>query len=111
LQPCGATGQQHPAQSPAPGSGTSCCNNFGLYDIHGNVWQWCADYYGKYDLSQKTNPAGPAKGDDNERRVLRGGSGSSDGRSCRSAYRDANDPGNCDSYSGFRVALSAVRVP
>src|SRR5262249_13324134 len=67
--------------------GSHPANNFGLYDMHGNVFQWCADYYGKYEVDQKTDPDGPAKGDEKERRVLRGGAWNDSLRHCRAAYR------------------------
>jgi len=61
-------------------------NAWGLYDMHGNVWQWCNDYYGKsyYTESPRENPKGPANG---EKRVLRGGAWNSNAEACRDAYR------------------------
>jgi formylglycine-generating enzyme required for sulfatase activity len=76
-------------------------NGFGLYDMHGNVWQWCADWYGPYDPSKRKDPTGP---DNGTARVLRGGNWSSVGRYCRSAHRYRSDPGyRTNLYFAFRV--------
>ncbi len=79
-------------------------NAFGLYDMHGNVWQWCADWYEKdyYKKSPGQDPQGPGAGAE---RVLRGGSNLYDASGCRSAHRYWFRPsGRIDSF-GFRVVL------
>ncbi len=76
------------------------CNGWGLYQMHGNVWEWCSDWYASYS-DRAVDPQGPATG---ARRVLRGGSWGSSGRRVRAAYRGANEPGVRNQSSGFRLA-------
>src|SRR5262249_17033233 len=77
-------------------------NDFGLFDMHGNAWQWCEDYYGPYDLPEK-DPLRLAKHSE-DRRVLRGGSWYEIARHCRAAFRATFAPDvRCD--VGFRVAF------
>jgi formylglycine-generating enzyme required for sulfatase activity len=76
-------------------------NAYGLYDMLGNVWEWCNDFYGEYLQEAVTNPTGPESG---TCRVLRGGSWISDSRNVRSAYRDWFEPSFRDVNTGFRLA-------
>jgi len=81
-------------------------NAFGLYDIHGNVWEWCADHWhGNYD-DEPTDGSAWITANDKDSRLLRGGSWSNDPDDCRSAYRHYNSPGNQNDNIGFRVACS-----
>lgn len=79
-------------------------NAFGLYNTHGNVSEWCFDYYGAYDLQNTADPAGAATG---ALRVNRGGSYNDFGKHLRSAYRSATNPNDADRNLGFRICRNA----
>jgi formylglycine-generating enzyme required for sulfatase activity len=89
-------------------------NAYGLYDMHGNVFQWCSDWYDKdyYRKSPKEDPKGPANGVvdtgyKNFYRVIRGGSWLDEGRACRAAYRFRAMPSDAYMIVGFRVVCEA----
>lgn len=88
-----ATGSPAPVKSYPP-------NAWGLYDMHGNVWEWCQDWYGKYPGTAVLDPKGPDTGAE---RVRRGGSWFKYGRACRSANRNWAHPATKHNTLGFRV--------
>jgi formylglycine-generating enzyme required for sulfatase activity len=84
--------------------GTKASNELGIYDMSGNVWEWCSDWHGAYSSSAQTNPTGPFSG---SARVLRGGSCGLDAQLVRVPYRYFYTPGNRGDGLGFRLARSS----
>ena len=83
--------------------GTKQANELGLYDMSGNVWEWCSDWIGDYSTLSQTNPQGPGSGD---YRVLRGGSWLYNASHCRVSNRFGATPLFIDEFTfGFRVVL------
>jgi eukaryotic-like serine/threonine-protein kinase len=85
-------------------------NAFGLFDMHGNVWEWCADHWHPNYQGAPTHGNAWIVGGDSSKRLLRGGSWDDFPRSCRSALRDWNAPDFCDRLIGFRVVWVAART-
>ncbi|MBX3746677.1 MAG: formylglycine-generating enzyme family protein [Verrucomicrobiae bacterium] len=89
-------GQTHDVKEKRP-------NAWGLYDMHGNVWEWCRDGWSSYGAEEVVDPEhDPAE--DGANRVVRGGSWIDRARDCRAAFRSLRDPGFRDYFRGFRLA-------
>lgn len=83
--------------------GAKMPNELGIYDMSGNVWEWCYDLYDYYKILSVSDPKGPEKGDG---RIVRGGSWYIEAQNARCCYRSHRKPGTADKYIGFRLAAS-----
>jgi len=97
-----SNGQTHPVGIKQP-------NAFGLYDMHGNVWEWCTDYYHNSYVGAPTDGSAWLSGGDSSFRVLRGGSWNNNANNLRSANRNRNTPDNRNNNNGFRL-VAVVRT-
>ncbi|NDV61078.1 leucine-rich repeat protein [Puniceicoccales bacterium CK1056] len=78
-------------------------NPWGLYDVHGNIWEWTWDHHEEFTTASQIDPIGPDTGSN---RIMRGGSHNNNAESCQSSARFPNPPANSGSYGGLRIAIS-----
>jgi formylglycine-generating enzyme required for sulfatase activity/predicted Ser/Thr protein kinase len=105
--PYGSTPKGTFREKTTPVGSLGTANGFGLYDMHGNVWEWCLDYWHDDYSGAPTDGSAWLDGGDSRYRVGRGGSWGNDAGLCRSARRDKNEPTLRDTFTGFRVVSAA----
>jgi formylglycine-generating enzyme required for sulfatase activity len=98
---------ENSGQQPHP-VGEKKANAWGFYDMHGNVWEWCSDWYGEYPKGAVSDPSGPKEGSG---RVIRGGGWDGEAAGCRSALRVRLVPSHRNNNFGFRLALNSTGIP
>jgi formylglycine-generating enzyme required for sulfatase activity len=101
LTGCTNTSTAYPNQTQAVNSYSP--NAFGLYNMHGNVWEWCSDWFAGLSETAQTNPTGPSTGDT---RIIRGGAWVGYAVHCRSAFRASYSPNSYINDIGFRVSFA-----